>query len=171
MTDQKISIPQIKATIDILENIIAEATVAHQHLVASIDEGEKPQKPPKEKTPIEQSHMPCKTIFLDFYFEHKKVDYIWSAKDALNLNQIISKIRSLINTSAHPEKAGTVESNFLHILKKIQKADRWIFDNLGPATINSKFNQLIAKMQKPEASDKELEDYKKELENRLSGNN
>ena len=72
-----------------------------------------------------------------------------------------------MNTS-EAKNVGTVESNFKIILTNIKNVDKFIWDNLSIPLINSKFNQIVAKIKNPKGTSKEIEDYKKSLAKRLN---
>jgi hypothetical protein len=61
-----------------------------------------------------------------------------------------------------------VEDIFRVILSKLKSADTFVWSNLAIPLINSKFNQIIAKIKNPKGTDKEIEDYKKSLAKRLN---
>ncbi len=150
---RKLSIKNVDAAIEHLESALKLLNTAR---------GSEPNK--KKANP---NHSALKIGFMSFYKEHKKVDYVWSAKDGTQLNLLIGKIQSLINIS-ESKNAGTVEDIFRVILSKLKSADTFVWSNLAIPLINSKFNQIIAKIKNPKGTDKEIEDYKKSLAKRLN---
>jgi len=150
---RKLSITNIDAVIEYLEKALK---------LLSDTRGSEPNK--KKANP---NHSALKIGFMSFYKNNKGVDYIWSAKDANHLNLLIGKIQSLINIS-ESKNVGTVEDIFKVILSKLKSIDKFIWDNLTIPIINSKFNEIIAKIKNPKGTSKEIDDYKKELAKRLT---
>lgn len=96
-------------------------------------------KPKKKK---EVLHGPCKEMFLEYYSENKKSEYYWVVKDATALNQIIKKIRSLDKDLSND----SVMAGFEKLITSVKIYDSWIYENLSPSLLNSKFNELIEKI-------------------------
>jgi len=145
---------------------IIDVDAAAEHLKKAIEllntaRGSEPNK--KKAKP---DHSALKIGFMSFYKEHKGVDYVWSAKDAMNLNLLIGKIQSLIKIST-AKNVGTIEDIFKLILSKLKGVDKFIWENLTIPIINSKFNEIIAKIKNPKGTSKEIDDYKKSLAKRL----
>lgn len=150
---RKLSITNVDAAIEHLEKALKLLNTAR---------GSEPNK--KKVNP---NHSALKIGFMAFYKEHKKLDYIWSAKDGYQLNLLIGKIQSLINIS-EAKSTGTIEDIFRLIINRIKSIDKLTWDNLTIAMINSRFNILIAKIKNPKGTSKEIDDYKKSLEKRLN---
>jgi hypothetical protein len=143
---RKLSIAEVDAAIKHLEDALELLNIAR---------GSEPNK--KKPNP---NHSTLKIGFISFYKGARGVEYVWSAKDATHLNLLIGKIESLINIS-ESKNVGTVEDIFKIILSKLKGVDKFIWENLTIPIINSKFNEIIAKIKNPNANSKELDDYKK----------
>lgn len=150
---RKLSITNVDAAIEHLEKALK---------LLNTTRGSEPNK--KKANP---NHSALKIGFISFYKGAKGVEYVWSAKDAAQLNLLIGKIESLINIS-ESKNIGTVEDIFKVILSKLKGVDKFIWENLTIPIINSKFNEIIAKIKNPNANSKEIDDYKKSLEKRLN---
>jgi hypothetical protein len=106
----------------------------------------------KEKNPL---HTKLKIQFLEFYEKKKNLPYSWSGIDGKHLNEIIKKIKFVGKT----EDSQQISDTWIIILEKNQ--DKWINDNLSVSLINSKFNEIVAKIKKQDNSD--LKSYAQQL--------
>lgn len=88
----------------------------------------------------------CKQSFIDFYKLQKGEDFYWTAKDATNMNNLISKIVFKIKEKTGKETCTNDETllAFNLIIKNIQ--DKWILDNYSLPNINSKFNEIFSQI-------------------------
>lgn len=101
-----------------------------------------------------------KKQFMDFYKLHKKEDYYWSSKDSGKVKHIIKKLAFKIS------EKGAVSPNPDLIIKSFHRLlclceaniDKWVFNNLSMAIIDSRFNEIIAqsKLKKQEKVNNEL---------------
>lgn len=107
------------------------------------------EKSKKNKEPL---HTPLKEMFLEFYLEKKLSPYYWEVKDAVALNSIIKKIRNLGENLT--DKA--VTDGFHKLITSVKDFDSWVFDNLSLNLLNSKFNEIIAKIK---LNKKEVKNY------------
>jgi len=121
---------------------------------------------PKEKQ-VNPNHDKLKKWFIDFYKKEKKLDYVWSAADGRNLNLLIGRIQSLINIST-ATNIGTIDEVFKVLFIRLKKADTFVWGNLSISLVNSKFNEIIAKIKNPKGTSREIDDYKKSLEKKLN---
>lgn len=142
-----------------------DAAIEHLEKALELLDAARGSKPNEKK--VNPYHSALKIGFMSFYKEHKKHDYIWSAKDGTQLNLLIGKIQSLINITKS-ENVGTIEDIFKVILSKLKNTNEFVWKNLTIPIINSKFNEIIANIKNPKGTDKEIEDYKKSLEKRLT---
>ena len=138
-----IDIHKYNNTLDTLKQLNIELsekqkTIEEQALLIS-EFKKKLEKPKKKKEPL---HTECKTFFLEYYNSQKKSDYYWTVKDSTNLNSIIKKIRAMPTATSEE----SVLLGFEKLISSIKEFDSFIFDNLEPALINSKFNSLIDKI-------------------------
>lgn len=97
-----------------------------------------------EKKEPDKLHVPFREFFIQFYTAKKATPYAWSAKDASNLSSLIKKIRRLMGDNCSDEKYLEVWNRFL---KKSIEVDQWISDNFSVSILNSKYNELVAKIQ------------------------
>lgn len=79
--------------------------------------------------------------FSVFYFMKKEIKFAWSEKEFAAINMIFRKIR-LVNSSNVP-----VIDFFKTILERIPE-NSWYMENLSPAIINSKFNEVLSTIRK-----------------------
>jgi hypothetical protein len=99
----------------------------------------KEQEPPN-KTQLTNEHTLCKEFFLEFYKSKFGHSYQWSAKDGKNLNSLIKKIQ---NVQKEYAAAVDIGESFQAVLMAAY-SDKWIANHFEVATINSKFNSIIA---------------------------
>ena len=88
-------------------------------------------------------------IFEEYYRKEKDEEYYYDAASGSNLTKIISKIKFLIkhkNGEKYVPKEEEVKESWILILTNLKKYDNWVYDNLSIQNINSKFNELIAKI-------------------------
>jgi len=83
-------------------------------------------------------HAKMREEFESFYFKQKEIEYYWQAKDGMALKQIITKLKK------HSEDEDKILEAWQVILQ--HNNDKWINDNLSVSIINSKYNEIIAKM-------------------------
>ena len=84
----------------------------------------------------------AKETFESEYLKLKGIDYYWTAKDAKNASQLITKLRKY----AIDKGSELDEENLkLSIKWMMQKCDPWIKDNMEMALLNSKYNQIISR--------------------------
>lgn len=90
-----------------------------------------------------------KVMFEKYYKEQKPEPYYYQAKDAAQLKNIITKIKFIVK-ERQGEKYTVTDTDVIEswktIIENIKEKDQWIFDNLSIPNINSKFNELIAKI-------------------------
>lgn len=89
-------------------------------------------------------HSILKEDFIKWYKWKKKVDYYWTAKDGNNLKLLIKKLEFSIKSENMPENDEHIQAAFQNLLN--MNNDEWIKDNLSISIINSKYNELIAKI-------------------------
>jgi len=108
----------------------------------------------KNKDESEKSlHSVLKEIFLDYYSANKQMEYYWTAKDGMNLKQLITKLK-------HYTDEAKIPMTFQAMLKK--NKDKWINDNLSISIINSKFNEIVSKIKG--STDPRLEEIERKFD-------
>lgn len=107
---------------------------------------------PKKKGPKEAISPHCKKFFMDYYLSQKEVEFYWTAADAVALNQLIAKIRAI----SPDKKDEAVKHLFEVFVQKIKAADPWVYDNLTVRLMNQKFNELVPKLKKVNASGQKI---------------
>lgn len=152
VTDVDKALKQLKEIEDTVRTVI-------ETLEDSLD-GLTKAAPKKTPDPL---HTPMKDVFMQWYKEQFGVEYVWSAAEAGGLNLLISKVKTLLKG-----KDQSPTDSWAIILENLPAADKWVYDNVSVVLINSKFNNLIAKMMMPMGSTAEIENYKKELAKRLA---
>lgn len=100
------------------------------------DEDEDLNKDESEKS----LHTVLRNEFEKFYLKNKGIEYYFTAKDAGNLTQIINKIKKIGKT----EDNAIIQNIWITILQRNE--DKWVNDNLSISNVNSKFNEIIAKI-------------------------
>lgn len=101
----------------------------------------------KEEYKETSLHSKCKEFFIQWYKEHKEIDYYWTAKDAGQLKQMIKKL----NARALIKSLPTNDEGIVKLLKSLldyikensTKTEHWIWENLSIANLNSQFQQII----------------------------
>ncbi len=103
------------------------------------DKNVKNEKNNPAKAVSKSLHNSLKKIFIDFYNQFKKPNtYYWSAKDAGQIKNIISRIKS---------GATLTDEQVIIALKRLLWSipDKgWLWDNLSPSLIVSKWNEINA---------------------------
>jgi len=84
-----------------------------------------------------------KNTFLSFYKNKKNVDYYFTGKDAGALKQLINKLKATLKSVG---KEANLTDTFAGFLNAIN--DEWILENLSISLINSKYNEILAKIRK-----------------------
>lgn len=100
-----------------------------------------------------------KKIFLDFYKEHYVGYYQWRAKDSIAINSITKIIVNLSKS----DNTEDVTNIFKITLNELEKVDKFTFENLSLALLNSRFGIIISKIQKFNL----MNNYKDELKRKL----
>ena len=110
----------------------------------------------KETTQEAAEYKLMMTNFGQFYWAQKGASFSWDGKQIGNLKLIQKRLIKLIKTTKanQEQKAeeevelaeGEVVNTFDAMLKAIITAKqlKWVKDNLNPAIINNKFNEVIA---------------------------
>jgi len=115
----------------------------------SVPDSPKHQKKQK-KEPQNPYHGALKKIFLKFFKEEKGVDFYWAPKEATALNQLTEKMKFSISGAGHEVNEDSVTTTFWLILRK--NPDSWINENLSVTILNSKYNEIIAKIKQATGS-------------------
>ena len=94
----------------------------------------------------------ARRAWMRLYDELKHEHNYWTGKDSAHLKQLLAKVRSKMAetvASTGPATSFTdadVVANMELFCRKACEADQWVADNLSPAIINSKFNELYNKI-------------------------
>ena len=88
--------------------------------------------------------------WLDYYEKEKEVKYYFQPKDGAALKRIIAKIRYMSEKELTRDE---VEISFGIVLKKLKDADLWIWNHLSLTILDSKFNEVVAKIKEGGESD------------------
>lgn len=103
--------------------------------------------------------------------------YYWTGKDSAHLKQLLAKIRSKMAEMPIPTGSATsftdadVVANMELFCRKACEADSWVADNLSPAIINSKFNELYTKIKNGRTKPNQgvSQEYRRKLAEQLLG--
>lgn len=88
-------------------------------------------------------HVQMRTQFTETYQRKKSIPFAWDGKSGKHLNELISKIKFTTG-----EKSDESVLDFWKAL--LENMPDWYLNNgFTPAVINSKFNELIGKIHKP----------------------
>lgn len=122
-------------------------------------EGHKFQKdkinPPKLRaTPLDKKrrldistnslHQEMKNIFVESYKSKTGLPYFWTGKDGKHLSELVEKIRFMLQQTKKTYDEDQITTAFQLLLENID--DKWILENLSVAIINSKFNEILLKI-------------------------
>ena len=80
-----------------------------------------------------------KSVFIENYRRLKNIEYYFTGKDAGQLELIYSKLKYLNKGSDK-----NIIEIWKHILTNIN--DKWVIENLSIPNVNSKFNEIVAKI-------------------------
>lgn len=119
-------------------------------------EGVKPKKP---KEPL---HAPLKQLFLDTYEQHFHRPFYWNVKDSVALNKIIKQIRFMQQGVSDEGIADNFTALLTAILNNPHK-NKWLYDNLSPSIIGSKFNEILNQFSHTETGGVDITDLFKDL--------
>lgn len=97
------------------------------------------------KNPI---HKEMIEIFHTYYLREKGIKFIWDAKHNKQIDVIYQKLFATCKESNDNVDDGTILLLFNKMLVNLEKADKWIYENVSPALISSKFNELVSKIRK-----------------------
>ena len=132
----------------------------------------------------------ARRAWMRLYDELKHEHYYWTGKDSAHLKQLLAKIRSkmaemMASTGSatatgknppDPLKRGSftdadVVANMELFCRKACEADSWVADNLSPAIINSKFNELYTKIKNGRTKPNQgvSQEYRRRLAEQLLG--
>ena len=127
---------------------------------------DKDHEPAKENPKQQSLHTTMKELFLQFYSETKKTNYYWAAKDGAALKQLIGKISFSIKGSGGEPSDEAVKDAMMALLHK--NNDPWVTENLSMTNLNSKYNEIVAKIKSGRAKgDRIGEDYRRTVLERL----
>jgi hypothetical protein len=116
------------------------------------------------KNPI---HKEMIEAFHTWYEKEKGIKFIWDAKQTKQIDFIYDKLYQACNDNDGPVHHRLVSMLFSKMLENLQKADKWIYENVSPALISSKFNELIAKLRALNTGHKNYDNLKKDLINKM----
>jgi len=97
----------------------------------------------------------CKKTYEEFYTQKKQTAYYFQAVDGAKLKSIIKKIEFVIKQQKEATNGGIVVESlndgmvfdaFNYYITGSHDADQWISDNFSLSNLDSKFNDLIAKL-------------------------
>lgn len=107
--------------------------------------------------------------YADWYEKEKGIPFIWDAKNAMHISSIYKKIFQSCQLAGSASDNDTILHLFEKILNSLQRADAWIYDNVSPAMISSKFNEIIAKIRAIGGSKGNYSNMKVDLINKMFG--
>ena len=80
-------------------------------------------------------------IFSEYYLKTTDHKFLWDGKQTGSIKKLGLKLRSFALSKGLPDTDEQLETSFKLILVNIK--DKWMLDNLSPAMINSKINEII----------------------------
>jgi hypothetical protein len=115
----------------------------------------------------------ARRAWMRLYDELKHEHYYWTGKDSAHLKQLLAKIRAKMAEMPSPTPAtdADVVANMELFCRKACEADSWVADNLSPAIINSKFNELYTKIKNGRTKPNQgvSQEYRRKLAEQLLG--
>lgn len=87
-------------------------------------------------------HAKFREVFEEIYQHKRELKYIWSAKDGFAMKQLIGKVEAVT------DKDEQTQLEFWRTLVE-HLPDWYVINGFSPAVINSKFNEIISKINKP----------------------
>ena len=88
----------------------------------------------------------CREVFESKYLEMYNSSYYWSAKDAANMSQLVSKIKYARQGRNKSIEDEDIKDAFGQLLNSI--VDEWILKNFSVPNINNKYNEIVAQAAK-----------------------
>ena len=110
-------------------------------------------------------HAKMRAEFEQHFFNEKKIEYYWEAKDAGALKSIITKLRKATSDENNISDDEKIFEAWQAILKNIH--DKWINENLSMTLINSKYNQIVAAIVN-RGQGSELQEYEEKLKKQMT---
>jgi len=98
-----------------------------------------------------------KERFLDYYQLVKETPYYFEAKDGDKVNRIITKLKTLVKAKnpkiTKEQEPDAINKSFNYIIRNMN--DTFVIENLTLSMIDSKFNEIVAKIKNPKPDTKE----------------
>lgn len=95
------------------------------------------------KNPI---HKEMIEAFHSWYEKEKGVKFIWDVKQTKQIDIIYEKLVKSCEFNYINATNDTIMHLFDKLLEHLKQADKWIYENVSPALISSKFNELVSKI-------------------------
>lgn len=113
----------------------------------------------------------ARRAWMRLYDELKHEHYYWTGKDSAHLKQLLAKVRAkMAEAQTGTSTDADVVANMELFCRKAAEADPWVADNLSPALINSKFNELYTKIKNGRKKQQGVsDDYRRRLAEQLLG--
>lgn len=86
----------------------------------------------------------ARILFEKHYKDIFSADYYWTAKDAGNMTDLLSKLKFQRQQKNLPLSDDDILSALQYLLGSIKEG--WIFNNFSVCVINSKFNEIVAQL-------------------------
>jgi hypothetical protein len=112
------------------------------------------------KNPI---HKEMIESFHTWYEKEKGIKFIWDAKQTKQIDYIYDKLYKACTDTDGSLHHLTILRLFDKMLVNLQKADKWVYENVSPALISSKFNEVIAKLRALNEGHRNYDNLKKDL--------
>ena len=99
-----------------------------------------PPSPPKG----DSIQLKAKKIFEEHFYQTFGTSYYWTAKDAGNMKQLLSKLKF----GREQKKLDCSDENILSALRFFLSSinDGWIFENYSVSNLNSKYNEIVSNL-------------------------
>lgn len=120
---------------------------------------------------------PLKKLFMEYYKEHKQVDYMWGAKDSKAMNSISDKI--LLSNGVNKREAyenpksyeDAITSTLEIMLRDLEVADKFVYDNLSVNFFDSRFSTIASKIKERRTTKTQNLTYEQELKDKIGNEN
>jgi len=114
----------------------------------------------KMKNPL---HKQMIDLFHSWYEKEKGIKFIWDAKQTRQIDLIYDKLYHLCKFNEILQDDANISHLFEKMLSNLKEADKWIYENVSPALISSKFNELVAKIRSMRTGKGNYQDLKVDL--------
>jgi hypothetical protein len=102
-------------------------------------------------------HAKMRELFQVYYLDKKGIEYYWQAKDGAALKRIITKLKKATGDKEKIPEAWKIILQY--------NSDKWIIDHLSVSILDSKYNEIVAKIKNTVTGDASIRNEVTELLN------